>query len=107
MYLSDIQPSLAVGLNRSWNPRKAAEVSKVSDTLLLFSHPQAQAAISVILNDIFDISHIVPQWDSEETEIAVISHAYNVLVEDIKMISDALRVLQTSNPKCVSIALGC
>lgn len=71
------------------------------------SHSQTQAAVSVILNDIFDTSHIVPQWDSKETEHAVISHAYNVLVEDIKMISDALRVLQTTNPKCVLIPAKC
>lgn len=71
------------------------------------SHSQAQAAVSVILNDIFDTSHVVPQWDSKETEHAVISHAYNVLVEDIKMISDALRVLQTTNPKCVLIPAKC
>ncbi|KAG1787361.1 kinase-like domain-containing protein [Suillus plorans] len=86
----DIQASLAVGLRRSRNPAKAAE-----------------AAVSVILNDIFDTSHVVPQWDSKETEHAVISHAYNVLVEDIKMISDALRVLQTTNPKCVLILANC
>ncbi|KAG2129610.1 kinase-like domain-containing protein [Suillus clintonianus] len=85
----DIQASLAVGLRRSRNPAKAAE-----------------AAVSVILNDIFDISHVVPQWDSKETEHVVISHAYNVLVEDIKMISDALRVLQTSNPNAVERSLG-
>jgi hypothetical protein len=60
----------------------------------------------VILNDIFDISHVVPQWDSKETENAVINHTYNVLVEDIKMISDALRVLQTSNPRCIPIVPG-
>jgi hypothetical protein len=80
---------LAVGLRRSRNPAKAAE-----------------AAVSVILNDIFDTSHIVPQWDSKETEHAVVSHAYNVLVEDIKMISDALQVLQTSNPNAVERSLG-
>jgi serine/threonine protein kinase len=85
----DIQASLAVGLRRSRNPAKAAE-----------------AAVSVILNDIFDTSHIVPQWDSKETEHAVVSHAYNVLVEDIKMISDALQVLQTSNPNAVERSLG-
>ncbi|KAG1726825.1 kinase-like domain-containing protein [Suillus lakei] len=85
----DIQASLAVGLCRSRNPARAAE-----------------AAVSVILNDIFDISHVVPQWDSKETEHAVVSHAYNVLVEDIKMISDALRVLQTSNPNAVERSLG-
>lgn len=86
---SDIQASLAVGLRRSRNPAKAAE-----------------AAVSVILNDIFDTSHIVPQWDSKETEHAVVSHAYNVLVEDIKMISDALQVLQTSNPNAVERSVG-
>lgn len=85
----DIQASLAVGLRRSRNPAKAAE-----------------AAVSVILNDIFDTSHVVPQWDSKETEHAVISHAYNVLVEDIKMIGDALRVLQTTNPNAVEKSLG-
>lgn len=85
----DIQASLAVGLRRSRNPAKAAE-----------------AAVSVILNDIFDTSHIVPQWDSKETEHAVVSHAYNVLVEDIKMISDALQVLQTSNPNAVERSVG-
>jgi hypothetical protein len=85
----DIQASLEVGLRRSRNPAKAAE-----------------ATVSVILNDIFDTSHIVPQWDSKETEHAVISHAYNVLVEDIKMISDALRVLQTTNPNAVEKSLG-
>lgn len=85
----DIQASLAVGLRRSRNPAKAAE-----------------AAVSVILNDIFDISHVVPQWDSKETEHAVISHAYNVLVEDIKMINEALQVLQTSNPNAVERSLG-
>ncbi|KAG1761411.1 kinase-like domain-containing protein [Suillus occidentalis] len=84
----DIQASLAVGLRRSRNPAKAAE-----------------AAVSVILNDIFDTSHVVPQWNSKETEHAVISHAYNVLVEDIKMISDALRVLQTTNPNAVEKSL--
>ncbi|KAJ8597246.1 kinase-like protein [Rhizopogon salebrosus TDB-379] len=85
----DMQASLAVGLSCSRNPEKAAE-----------------ASLSVILNDIFDISHVVPQWDSKETENAVINHTYNVLVEDIKMISDALRVLQTSNPRCVPIVPG-
>lgn len=85
----DIQASLAVGLRRSRNPTKAAE-----------------AAVSVILNDIFDTSHVVPQWDSKETENAVVSHTYNVLVEDIKMISDALQVLQTSNPNAVERSLG-
>ncbi|KAG0696496.1 kinase-like domain-containing protein [Suillus ampliporus] len=86
----DIQASLAVGLRRSRDPRKAAE-----------------AAVSVILNDIFDISHVVPQWDSKETENVVVSHTYNVLVEDIKMIGDALRVLQTSNPNsAVERSLG-
>lgn len=102
-----MQASLAVGLSRSRNPQKAAEVSRVSSTHLLSPHPQSQAAVSVILNDIFDISHIVPQWDSKETEIAVISHAYNTLVEDIKMISDALQVLRTSNPTCVVVVAGC
>ncbi|KAG2037141.1 kinase-like domain-containing protein [Suillus americanus] len=85
----DIQANLAVGLRRSRNPAKAAE-----------------AAVSVILNDIFDASHIVPQWDSKETENAVVTHTYNVLVEDIKMISDALQVLQTSNPNAVERSLG-
>lgn len=85
----DIQASLAVGLRRSRNPAKAAE-----------------AAVSVILNDIFDISHVVPQWGSKETEHAVISHAYHVLVEDIKMINEALQVLQTSNPNAVERSLG-
>lgn len=106
-FFSDMQASLAVGLSRSRNPQKAAEVSRVSSTHPMSSHPKAQAAVSVILNDIFDISHIVPQWDSKETENAVITHAYNTLVEDIKMISDALRVLQTSNPTCVVVVACC
>ena len=76
-------------------------------TRATFSHSHAQAALSVILNDIFDICHVVPQWDSKETENAVVSHTYNVLVENIKMIGDSLRVLQTSNPKYVLIPVKC
>ncbi|OJA08546.1 hypothetical protein AZE42_06641 [Rhizopogon vesiculosus] len=88
-------------------PRHAAEFSGRFESLTQPSESRrAQAAVSVILNDIFDISHVVPQWDSKETENAVVSQAYNALVEDIKMISDALRVLQTSNPNAVERSLG-